>query len=491
MSCRQFTLDEKIGIIGRLENGEKNSVISKEFGTCSSTISTIWKNRDKLKNMFQTTSLNAKRLRTAQHKDLEEAALVWFKQQRSLNVPISGPILQTKIDQLAEKMKIENFKCSASWIQRFRQRHNIGFGKISGESSAVNTDICSNWLANVWPSLRAGYCDDEIYNADEAGLFFKLTPDKTLRFKGENCSGGKLSKDRITVLVAANMTGTDKRKLLVIGKSKSPRCFKGVSSLPVFYENNTKAWMTSAIFEKTLNYWDDELRCKKKKILLLVDNCPAHPSLQHLKFIKLVFLPANTTAVLQPMDQGVIRNIKAHYRNQLVLKMIEDIENQIESKVTVLDAIIMLDKAWRNVTSTGIANCFRHAGFCDVTTDTTQLQTDSGLINNIDEDYLQIDDDLITSEIQTDEDIVNNVIASQQVELDNDTDIDELDDEFEKTVPSISEARAALRTLERFYYTKYEGTDAERKALSLLETSINSNTKQSSIKDYFKKLNKN
>jgi len=63
------------------------------------------------------TSLKSKRLRTAQHKDLEEA--VWFKQQRLLNVPISGPILQAKTDQLAEKMKIENFKCSASWIQRF------------------------------------------------------------------------------------------------------------------------------------------------------------------------------------------------------------------------------------------------------------------------------------------------------------------------------------------------------------------------------------
>lgn len=57
-------------------------------------------------------------------------------------------------------------------------------------------------------------------------------------------------------------------------------------------------------------------------------------------------------------------------------------------------------------------------------------------------------------------------------------------------MPSISEARATLRTLEKFYYTKYEGTDAERKALSLLETSINTKyTKQSSIKDYIKKLN--
>ena len=114
MSRRQFTLDEKIGIIGRLENGEKNSVIAKEFDTPSSSISTIWKNRDPLKNMFQTTSLKAKRLRTAQHKDLEEAVLVWFKQQRLLNVPLSCPTLQANTDQLVEKMKIENFKCSAS-----------------------------------------------------------------------------------------------------------------------------------------------------------------------------------------------------------------------------------------------------------------------------------------------------------------------------------------------------------------------------------------
>jgi len=86
MSRRQFTLDEKIGIIRRLENGEKNRVIAKEFGTSWSTISTIWKNRDTLKNMFQTTSHKAKRLRTAQHKDLEETVLVCFKQQRILNV---------------------------------------------------------------------------------------------------------------------------------------------------------------------------------------------------------------------------------------------------------------------------------------------------------------------------------------------------------------------------------------------------------------------
>lgn len=41
----------------------------------------------------------------------------------------------------------------------------------------------------------------------------------------------------ITVLVG-HMTGTDRRKLLVIGKSKSPRCF---TSLPVLYKKNAQS----------------------------------------------------------------------------------------------------------------------------------------------------------------------------------------------------------------------------------------------------------
>jgi hypothetical protein len=47
---------------------------------------------------------------------------------------------------------------------------------------------------------------------------------------------------------------------------------------------------------------------------MIVDNCPAHPHVKGLKSMKLVFLPPNTTSVTQPMDQGVIRNLKLHYR---------------------------------------------------------------------------------------------------------------------------------------------------------------------------------
>lgn len=41
-------------------------------------------------------------------------------------------------------------------------------------------------------------------------------PGKTLKFKGQNFSEGELPKDRIIAMVAANMSGTEENKLLII-----------------------------------------------------------------------------------------------------------------------------------------------------------------------------------------------------------------------------------------------------------------------------------
>ena len=59
-------------------------------------------------------------------------------------------------------------------------------------------------------------------------MFYKLLPDNTYTINNEDCHGGKLSKERVTILLGANLTGNDKLKLLVIGKSKNPRCFNGI-----------------------------------------------------------------------------------------------------------------------------------------------------------------------------------------------------------------------------------------------------------------------
>jgi hypothetical protein len=111
-------------------------------------------------------------------------------------------------------------------------------------------------------------------------------------------------------MACANMDGSEKLRLLVIGKFKNPRCFKGVKSLPVTYKANKRAWMTSEIFITWVRSVDQLMTKRKRKILLFIDNCPAHPKIDDLKSVKLEFFPPNTTSILQPMDQGVIRCLK-------------------------------------------------------------------------------------------------------------------------------------------------------------------------------------
>ena len=77
-------------------------------------------------------------------------------------------------------------------------------------------------------------------------------------------TGTKRAKDRVTVLVCANMT-----PLLTIGKYKKPRCFRGVTLLPTEYEANPNAWMTAAIFETWVQRWNNKLTGSGRKIALV------------------------------------------------------------------------------------------------------------------------------------------------------------------------------------------------------------------------------
>ncbi|XP_027844910.2 tigger transposable element-derived protein 4-like [Aphis gossypii] len=169
MSRCQFTLDEKIHTIDRPKNDGQSrklytiplehnrlTAIAKELSTLESTISNVRSRRNPLKTMCETKPKKG-RWCTAQHRDLEEELLEWFDRQRFSKEPIRDSMLKAKTELVAEKLKIENFKCSASWILRFRQRYNVGFGQMSGESTAM----CSKIHDDVWPS-GIGNRDDKV-----------------------------------------------------------------------------------------------------------------------------------------------------------------------------------------------------------------------------------------------------------------------------------------------------------------------------------------
>ena len=332
-----------------------------DLGVPKNTLSTLIKNKDKIINNFESAKFEPqrKRARTAQFEDVEEAIHKWFVNTRAQNMPVRGPIIRTQAEKLAKQLGYPDFKCSSGWLQRFQARHDIGFRRICGEATSVNTDNVHDWYQKVFQDILQTYESKDIYNCDETGIFFKMLPDKSLTFKTESAHGTKSSKERLTVLVASNMTGSDKNPLLVIGKSQKPRCFKNQKSLPTDYSANKSSWMTSEIFTTWIKQLDARFDSEGRTVAMLLDNCAAHPKVPKLAVITLYFLPPNTTSVTQPMDQGIIQNLKCHYRRQLVERMSECIEENQSFSVTVLDALHLLKGAWDRITPETISNSHR------------------------------------------------------------------------------------------------------------------------------------
>ncbi|GBL75943.1 Tigger transposable element-derived protein 4 [Araneus ventricosus] len=126
---------------------------------------------------------------------------------------------------------------------------------ISGESKDADDNDSENWIMETLSKILKDYKPENIFNADENALFFQC-PQKTLTFKEEKCFGGKQSKVKLIVMLGANMTGYQKLKSFVIGRSKSPRCFKSAKYLELDYDFNKKSCMSSEICEKWVQKLD-------------------------------------------------------------------------------------------------------------------------------------------------------------------------------------------------------------------------------------------
>ncbi|XP_067948756.1 tigger transposable element-derived protein 6-like [Watersipora subatra] len=391
---------------------------------------------------------------------------------KGVGPPIDGPILLEKANKFLQDLG-KDTTVSRGWIDRWKKRHSIGGQRVVGESAAVNVGEVEKWKEEVLTPLLQTYTYDDIFNMDETGLFYKLMVDKTLHFKGEKCSGGKLSKERLTVALCANMSGTEKEVPIVIGKFGKPRCFKNVTNLPCQYYHNKKAWMVSDIFQAWVRDFDRRMTSKNKKVLLVIDNCPSHPTMNRLMSIRLLFTPPNTTSVLQPMDQGIIRNFKSYYRQQVLQFTVDYIDThgkKPDASINVLQAIRWVHKAWHCVTKETIARCFHHGlGHTNLDqTDVTSTVDDNEegdtvrnlnlLLHTIDptsnvtaNELLAVDADVTVAEHLSDAEIVQSVTSWGTLD---DSDGEDEAEIVEPNPPTMADANNALDVLRRFIDTR-------------------------------------
>lgn len=116
-------------------------------------------------------------------------------------------------------------------------------------------------------------------------------------------------------------------------------------------------------------------------------------------------MPANTTSVLQPCDQGIIRTLKAYYRREMRAKILNSIDdghtssaNELAKMTNLLDAIHLIAMSWNNVTETTITNCFNHVFKNQEQEITPPEEQPPELFEQEFEDWISIDSNVVTAE---------------------------------------------------------------------------------------------
>ena len=379
-----LTIKDKISLIKKLERGTAVNKLCEEFGIGKSTVYDIKKQKKELFQFFADSDTpmamcDRKIMRQTMSDDHDRVMIEWVKQRRSEGVPLTGPLIMEQAKNFHQSMNLTT-ECSytTGWLDKFKKRHGIRQLRISGDRESAYYEAAEVFVSQFLELVKEDdLSPEQIYNADETGLFWRYVPRKTLATADEkDPTGVKDSKERITIMACSNAAGTHKTKLFVFGKSAKPRAFKQVKVFPVIYRSNKKAWMTQILMNEWFeNHFVPESRRHltevgfppDAKIVLILDNCTAHlsPEILTKDNVSVVFLPPNVTSILQPMDQGILRSLKCAYKTQFLREMLVAINGERNifdflKSYNLKTAIWSIAKSWDALPAATLKNGWRN-----------------------------------------------------------------------------------------------------------------------------------
>ncbi|XP_024639887.1 CENP-B homolog protein 2-like [Medicago truncatula] len=228
-------------------------------GTISNTLK---RSNDYLSAEIEKGRAEIKRHKPAKYPDMEKVVYEWFLQHQE-RVNITGELI---LQKARDTMKLlyphddSDFNFSTGWLGKFKHRHGIKSFRRFVESGSVDVQDMEQKLVSIREKIDQFPMKD-VFNMDETGLFYRLQVDHSLATK--QLEGRKQDKERLT------------------------------------YRANKKAWMTSVLFDEYVRSFDQMMH--GRRVLLVVDNCPAHPrNIEGLRNVELFFLPPNMTSKIQP-----------------------------------------------------------------------------------------------------------------------------------------------------------------------------------------------
>ncbi|CAL7938614.1 unnamed protein product [Xylocopa violacea] len=381
----KITVQMKREIIEKRERGVNVADLARTYNRSTSTICTILKNKDKIKEVDASkgvTRISTQRLRILD--DVERLLLRWINEKQLQGDAINENIICQKAKAIfadlvkrtpgSSTSEEEVFKASRGWFEKFKRRTGIHSVARHGEAASSDLKTAKNFIRD-FKKMSEGYLPQQVFSCGETSLFWKKMPRRTYIMTEENALlGHKPMRDQLRLLFCANASGDLKIKPLLVYHTETPRAFKKCnvqkSRLNVMWRSNDKAKMTRDIITNWMNEVFGPFVKKyllemnlPLRVLLVMDDAPAHPVglqddlLEEFNFIRIQFLPSNIASLLQPMNQLVISNFKKLYIKILFEHCFEMTEGTSltlrefwRDHFHVVACLRIIDQAWEGVT---------------------------------------------------------------------------------------------------------------------------------------------
>ncbi|XP_070614248.1 tigger transposable element-derived protein 1-like [Erythrolamprus reginae] len=397
---KTLTIQEKVKLLDMLKEGKSYAAVGRHYRINESSVRYIKKDEKNIRSTATFTfNKTAKRVVSSRNKGIikmESALAIWMEDCRKKNIVLDSNMIRTKAKSLYDTMmgdddneepqpststasstqKIE-FTASKGWFEKFQKRFGIRCVSLHGEAASADNDAADYYVSHTFRTIieEGGYVPEQVFNMDETGLFWKRMPSRTFIMKEEaKAPGFKAQKDRVTLVMCGNAAGFMVKPGLIY-KSLNPRALKNKNKnvLPVYWMHNRKAWITKNLTRDWFHQcFLPEVKeyLKEKglefKVLLLMDNAGGHATDIGYRGVKITFLPPNTTSLIQPMDQGVIRAFKALYTRNSLQALVEamDVDDNFSLKAywreyTILSCLKNIQKALTEMKKETMNSCWK------------------------------------------------------------------------------------------------------------------------------------
>ena len=231
--------------------------------------------------------------------------------------------------------------------------------------------------------------------------------------------------------------------------------------------------MLSGLWYEYLRNLETDMKEQGRRIALITDNAPTHPPPTKppigyigppppvLDYVKLIYLPPNTTAWLQPLDAGIIRSLKAGYQRRFVKYIVDYFEKYgtVAPNLNVLQVIYMVAEAWDELPAQTIFHCWQKVGLVEsidreqhgsyaeyqkYTQDSTKFSIESLLdfgcnsqqVEDLTNEFLYYDEDAPDEETSYEDISLNSIITDLQekVNLSNEHGDNQSEDDDEESI---------------------------------------------------------